>query len=311
MGRAGQAADLGRGAVLAAVRGAKPPALLDVRWELAGGSRRQDYLDAHLPGAAFVDLDAELATPPGRGGRHPLPDQDAFQSAMRRAGVEHGRPVVAYDPAGGTARRARGGCCVTRGHESTSPCSTADRGVAAGRRARSVRSRPWHPVTSRLDRGRWGCSTPPGRPRSPATACCSTRGRRSATAASTSRSIPWPGTSPARATRQRPRTSTDPGAFWRPGASGRIRVPRRARRRRARGLLRVGDHRRARPEVLALELAGYRAALTRARGSDWITDPRRRSRPAGGTAAKPGRCPRAERARPARGRRTSVRARSR
>jgi len=38
---------------------AERPALLDIRWELASGPGRPDYLHAHLPGAAFVDLDAE------------------------------------------------------------------------------------------------------------------------------------------------------------------------------------------------------------------------------------------------------------
>jgi thiosulfate/3-mercaptopyruvate sulfurtransferase len=79
------------------------PALLDIRWELSGGSRRQDYLDAHLPGAAFVDLDAELASPPGQAGRHPLPAPDAFQASMRTAGVDDHRPVVVYDAASSLA----------------------------------------------------------------------------------------------------------------------------------------------------------------------------------------------------------------
>jgi thiosulfate/3-mercaptopyruvate sulfurtransferase len=72
--------------------------VLDVRWDLAG-PRRDDYLAAHIPGAAFVDLDAELAGPPGAGGRHPLPDAEPFTAAMRRAGVWQGRPVVVYDSA--------------------------------------------------------------------------------------------------------------------------------------------------------------------------------------------------------------------
>jgi thiosulfate/3-mercaptopyruvate sulfurtransferase len=77
--------------------GASRPALLDIRWELASGSRRRDYLDAHLPDAAFVDLDVGLSTPPGRAGRHPLPDSGAFQASMRGAGVNDRHPVVVYD----------------------------------------------------------------------------------------------------------------------------------------------------------------------------------------------------------------------
>ncbi|MFE1272447.1 sulfurtransferase [Streptomyces sp. NPDC058758] len=77
--------------------GARPPVLLDVRWTLGGPPGRPAYEAGHLPGAVYVDLDAELAGPPGEGGRHPLPDPDAFGAAMRRAGVRADRPVVVYD----------------------------------------------------------------------------------------------------------------------------------------------------------------------------------------------------------------------
>jgi thiosulfate/3-mercaptopyruvate sulfurtransferase len=73
------------------------PALLDVRWRVGGPPGRGDYLAGHLPGAAFVDLDRDLAGRPGTGGRHPLPGAGAFQAAMRRAGVGDGRAVVVYD----------------------------------------------------------------------------------------------------------------------------------------------------------------------------------------------------------------------
>ena len=82
------------------------PAVLDCRWELAGGADRAGYGQGHLPGAVFLDLDWELSGPPGAGGRHPLPAPEAFQAVMRRAGVRQDRPVVAYDQgqAGGAAR---------------------------------------------------------------------------------------------------------------------------------------------------------------------------------------------------------------
>ena len=83
-----------------------PPVVLDCRWQLAAGADRSAYDQGHLPGAAFVDLDRDLSAAPGPGGRHPLPDPAAFQAAMRRCGVDDGRPVVAYDQgdAGGAAR---------------------------------------------------------------------------------------------------------------------------------------------------------------------------------------------------------------
>ncbi|MFF0742297.1 sulfurtransferase [Streptomyces sp. NPDC004111] len=77
--------------------GPRPPVLLDVRWQLGGPNLRPEYEAGHLPGAVFVDLDAELAGPPGAGGRHPLPDPEEFGAVMRRAGVSAGTPVVVYD----------------------------------------------------------------------------------------------------------------------------------------------------------------------------------------------------------------------
>ena len=91
-------------AALAAALAADPaPVLLDVRWRLGGPPGIDRYREGHLPGARFVDLDRDLAGPPGAGGRHPLPDAGAFEAAMRRAGVNDGQPVVAYDENDSTA----------------------------------------------------------------------------------------------------------------------------------------------------------------------------------------------------------------
>jgi thiosulfate/3-mercaptopyruvate sulfurtransferase len=84
-------------ALAQALAGEDRPAVLDVRWRVGGPPGIGEYLAGHLPGAAFVDLDQDLAAPPGPGGRHPLPVAGAYQAAMRRAGVRDGRPVVAYD----------------------------------------------------------------------------------------------------------------------------------------------------------------------------------------------------------------------
>jgi thiosulfate/3-mercaptopyruvate sulfurtransferase len=81
--------------------------VLDVRWRLGGPPGRADHEAGHVPGAVFVDLDAELAGPPGAQGRHPLPDPGALQEALRRAGVREGASVVAYDDdSGAVAARA-------------------------------------------------------------------------------------------------------------------------------------------------------------------------------------------------------------
>jgi thiosulfate/3-mercaptopyruvate sulfurtransferase len=77
--------------------------LLDVRWQLSTGSQPNLYASGHIPGAGFVDLERDLAAPPGEGGRHPLPRAEDFQRAMQRAGVRNDRRVVVYDDANGLA----------------------------------------------------------------------------------------------------------------------------------------------------------------------------------------------------------------
>lgn len=87
-----------------ALAGPRPPVLLDVRYQVGGPPGRPEYLEGHLPGAVFVDLDTELAGPAGPDtGRHPLPAVDAFGAAMRRAGVSAAAPVVVYDGGQGWA----------------------------------------------------------------------------------------------------------------------------------------------------------------------------------------------------------------
>jgi len=81
--------------------------VLDVRWRLGGPPGIGLYRAGHLPGAVYCDLDADLASAPGAGGRHPLPEAGAFERAMRRLGVSDGRPVVVYDDTAATVA-ARG-----------------------------------------------------------------------------------------------------------------------------------------------------------------------------------------------------------
>ena len=77
--------------------------VLDVRYRMGGPPGLPDFERGHLPGAAYVDLDTDLADPPGRRGRHPLPDPERFAAAMTAAGVRRDRPVVCYDDWGGRA----------------------------------------------------------------------------------------------------------------------------------------------------------------------------------------------------------------
>jgi thiosulfate/3-mercaptopyruvate sulfurtransferase len=74
-----------------------PPTVLDVRWRLGGPPGLDTYRAGHLPGAGYVDLDTELAGSPGSCGRHPMPAAADFAAAMRAAGVSADGSVVVYD----------------------------------------------------------------------------------------------------------------------------------------------------------------------------------------------------------------------
>jgi thiosulfate/3-mercaptopyruvate sulfurtransferase len=76
--------------------------LADVRWWLADpGKGRRDYDAAHIPGAVFVDMEADLRATEGDG-RHPLPDPASFARSMEQLGFDDASDIVVYDDAGGT-----------------------------------------------------------------------------------------------------------------------------------------------------------------------------------------------------------------
>jgi thiosulfate/3-mercaptopyruvate sulfurtransferase len=81
--------------------------VVDCRYRLGEpGVGEPLWREGHIPGAAFLDLDRDLAGAPGERGRHPLPEPEAFEAAARRAGIGQDTLVVAYDEAaeGGAAR---------------------------------------------------------------------------------------------------------------------------------------------------------------------------------------------------------------
>jgi thiosulfate/3-mercaptopyruvate sulfurtransferase len=82
----------------------------DCRYDLGDPpAARARYLEGHIPGAAFFDLDTELSDlsiPAETGGRHPLPSAEQFGAVAGRAGIGLETLVVAYDEGmtGGAAR---------------------------------------------------------------------------------------------------------------------------------------------------------------------------------------------------------------
>lgn len=82
------------------------PLVLDVRWQLGSDGGYDAYLQGHLPGAVFVDLERDLSgalTEDGSGGRHPMPSVDDFELDMAECGVDNERLVVVYDDFGSLA----------------------------------------------------------------------------------------------------------------------------------------------------------------------------------------------------------------
>jgi thiosulfate/3-mercaptopyruvate sulfurtransferase len=78
---------------------------VDCRWALDDPELgRRTYLAGHVPGAVFMDVEQDLASAPGSGGRHPLPSPEQFTAAASRAGIGDGVFVVAYGAMGGAER---------------------------------------------------------------------------------------------------------------------------------------------------------------------------------------------------------------
>jgi thiosulfate/3-mercaptopyruvate sulfurtransferase len=119
-------------ALLAALEGRQRPTVLDVRWTLGGPPGIEGYRRGHIPGAVFVDLDTELSDAPGPRGRHPLPEAGAFSADMQRAGVFGQRDVIVYDESNSMAAARAWWVLRYFGHPRV---SVLDGGIAAWTRA--------------------------------------------------------------------------------------------------------------------------------------------------------------------------------
>jgi len=73
--------------------------IADCRFDLAKPQAGlAEYRRAHVPGAVYLDLEADLSGPKAaHGGRHPLPDPAVFGRALGSAGIDQHVTVVAYD----------------------------------------------------------------------------------------------------------------------------------------------------------------------------------------------------------------------
>ena len=74
-------------------------AIVDCRYDLQNESWGHDqYRAAHIPGAVYVSLGADMAAPrTGKNGRHPLPSVEALAALFGRLGISRDTQVIAYD----------------------------------------------------------------------------------------------------------------------------------------------------------------------------------------------------------------------
>jgi thiosulfate/3-mercaptopyruvate sulfurtransferase len=250
------------------------PTLLDVRWGLATGADRDGYRRGHISGASFIDLEHQLAAPPGRNGRHPLPEADRFAADMRSAGVRGDHPVVIYDSASATAAARAWWLLRHFGH---SQVSVLDGGLASWLNA-------GFPLTTGVPTVHPGdfVARPGGMPVLDADGA----------AALARRGILLDARAPERFRGLHepidPVAGHIPGARNRPTSenvhqAGPFLDPDKLRSDFENAGVRAGvevgaycgSGITAAHEVLALELAGYRAALYPGSWSEWITDPSR------------------------------------
>src|SRR5437660_351635 len=73
--------------------------VLDARWELGGPPGRDAYLEGHIPGAAFVDLETELVEADGRY-REPPPIEREPVGVYCGSGVAAAQVVLGLAAAG-------------------------------------------------------------------------------------------------------------------------------------------------------------------------------------------------------------------
>jgi len=81
--------------------------ILDAR---TGQNARENYLQNHLKGARFIDLDkdlAEIGENAAFGGRHPLPKISKFAETLQNLGISEDSHVIVYDLANGGNAAAR------------------------------------------------------------------------------------------------------------------------------------------------------------------------------------------------------------
>lgn len=114
----------------------------------------QQYLEAHVPGALYVDLDTYLSSSDpdnaASGGRHPLPVRSDCVHALRRVGFANDMQAVVYDRSGNNYCGRLWWIMKWLGHDNV---AVLDGGLTAWQEAGyPVESGP-HPISQQMESG--------------------------------------------------------------------------------------------------------------------------------------------------------------
>lgn len=73
--------------------------VIDCRFRLGNPEEgRDNYVQGHIPGAVFFDLEKDLSGPVEKhGGRHPLPDVTILKARLEDAGINNDHTLIVYD----------------------------------------------------------------------------------------------------------------------------------------------------------------------------------------------------------------------
>lgn len=141
-----------------ALEGGPGLCFVDCRFRLDDpAAGRRAYADHRLPGARFLDLEADLSGPIdlNRTGRHPFPSHAQLRDAFAAAGIPQDSALVFYDDAGGAFAARAWWSAAALGHERA---RVLDGGLPAWDAAGGALERgsapeqapalPWHPAPS-------------------------------------------------------------------------------------------------------------------------------------------------------------------
>ena len=132
--------------------------VFDCSWHMPATERdgREEWLEAHIPGARFFDFDGRIRDPDSDL-PHMLPDADLFSREMQRLGLERDGVAVIYDTMGMYSSPRGWWMLRTMGFEN---CALLDGGLPAWNQAgyglESIDAEPDYPVgdfVARLDPG--------------------------------------------------------------------------------------------------------------------------------------------------------------